>query len=154
MNFVIFFIQLSSPRDKEDYSTLSRPFHIPRVLSTSSHHAYTGTVPPLTPGSGRGVYDYSSNVDIKSATTFEPGRVPRTNTYPLVDMTNIRRASGLSSRSGSFSSVDSSEMTYANTKMSNELKKFDDPVYEYIKGSEEEFAHNPLYDTSDKFSSP
>lgn len=31
--------------------------------------------------------------------------------------------------------------------MTEKVEKFDDPVYEYIKGGEQDFAHNPLYDT-------
>ena len=38
-------------------------------------HSYTGQVPPR---GGRTVYDYNSDIDIKSSTTFEPGRMSRT----------------------------------------------------------------------------
>ena len=73
--------------------------------------------------------------------------MPRTPSLPLVNMTDIRRNSYRSSHSGSFSSIDPNELAYANTTMTEKVEKFDDPVYEYIKGGEQDFAHNPLYDT-------
>ena len=97
------------------------------------------------------MYDYNSDVDIKTSTTFEPGKMTRTPSIPLVDMTEGHRHSGVSSRSGSFSSIDPNELTYANMK-DDKVEKFDDPVYEYIKGSEQDFADNPLYDRSKRTS--
>ena len=76
----------------------------------------------------------------------------RTPSIPLVHMTDVRRVSGHSSRSGSFTSIDPNELAYANMTdiKEGEEKKFDDPVYEYIKGEEEEIARNPLYDSTRK----
>ena len=133
-----------SGSDKEEYSTLSRPLANSRYPPTS--HSYSGYAPSVTPTIGRSVYDYSSDIDIKSSTTFEPGKVSRTPSIPLVHMTGVRRQSTRSSRSGSFSSIDPNETAYANMPENGEPKKFDDPVYAYIKGEEEDFANNPLYD--------
>ena len=109
----------------------------------TSSQSYTGSVPSVTPITGRSVYDYSSDVDIKTSTTFEPVKVARTPSFPLVTMTDIRRQSTHSSRSGSFSSIDPNETAYANM---TDADKFDDPVYEIIKGGEHDLAQNPLYD--------
>ena len=65
---------------------------------------------------------------------------------PLVTMTDVHRHSTHSSRSGSFSSIDPNELAYANMNNNNEAGKFDDPVYEHIKGEKEDIAENPLYD--------
>ena len=100
-----------------------------------------------SPTSGRGIFDYTTDVDTKASSTFEPGNMSRTPSIPLVHMADIKRISGRSSRSGSFSSIDPNDMTYANISDNNrEIEKFDDPVYEQIKGDKEDFAHNPLYD--------
>ena len=98
----------------------------------------------MTIGPNRGIYN--SDMDLKSSTTFEPGKMSRTGSLPLVNLADIHRQSTLSSRSGSFSSIDSKELTYANVSQD---EKFDDPVYEYIKG-DEDVAHNPLYDSPQK----
>lgn len=82
-------------------------------------------------------------MDIKSSTTFEPGKMSHTGSLPLVNLADLHRQSTHSTRSGSFSSIDSKELTYANVSQD---EKFDDPVYEYIKG-DEDVAQNPLYDS-------
>lgn len=62
-------------------------------------------------------------------------------------MTDVRKHPRHSS--GSFSSIDPNEFEYANFRLDNvnEREKFDDPVYELVKG-ENEYAENPLYDAA------
>ena len=131
--------------DQDEYNTLSRPFGSGR-RSIDTTHSFTAQ---SSLHGGRTVYDYNSDIDIKSSTTFEPGGMSRTPSIPLVHMTDVRRISGHSSRSGSFSSIDPNELAYANVSDTKEDVNFDDPVYEQIKGGEE-ITHNPLYDSTKK----
>lgn len=128
----------------EEYNTLDRPNSTSRSLYTS--HTYASTLPSRTAGPKRGIYDYNSDMDINKSSTFDPGKISRAGSFPLVDMAGMHRMSTHSSRSGSFTSIDSKELAYANVSQD---EKFDDPVYEYIKG-DEEIAHNPLYDSPQK----
>ena len=102
------------------------------------------TVTSLSPSGGKSIFDY--DIDTKTSTTFEPGNISHTPSIPLVTMTDVHRHSTHSSRSGSFSSIDPNELAYANMNNNNEAGKFDDPVYERIKGEKEDIAENPLYD--------
>ena len=94
---------------------------------------------------GRGIFDYTNDVDTKASTTFDPGHMSRTPSIPLVHMTDVHRRSGRSS--GSFSSIDPNDLAYANVDDVKLQKKFDDPVYELIGGGDkDDLAPNPLYD--------
>lgn len=106
------------------------------------------TITSATPTGGkRSIFDYTTDIDTKSSTTFEPAHVNRTQSLPMVHKAEIKRESKISTRSESFSSVDSADITYANVSDQIAREQFDDPVYELIKGEEkEEFAPNPLYD--------
>lgn len=68
---------------------------------------------------------------------------PRHGSFPLLKLPGQQRLSTFSDRSGSFSSVDSNP--YMNAESDG---KFDDPVYERIKG--DDVAHNPLYEKIDE----
>ncbi|CAI8044659.1 hypothetical protein GBAR_LOCUS24757 [Geodia barretti] len=88
--------------------------------SRQSSLAVPYTVSSMTPTGRSGIFDY--DIDTKTSTTFEPGNISRTPSVPLVTMTDIHRHSTHSSRSGSFSSIDPNELTYANMNDNNDNK--------------------------------
>ena len=78
--------------------------------------------------------------------TFAPSTGSQHGSQPLVSMGEMRKVSYRSDRIGSFSSVDSNDMsTYMNIEGKDTT--FDDPVYERIKDN---VAQNPLYEKVDE----
>lgn len=120
------------------YSTLARPMP-PRANSLTTNAS------TFVPVWGGNVFDYNSPEN-KSASTFASDMGQRHGSFPLLKLPGERKLSTLSDRSGSFSSIASNEIpTYMNSQMD---LKFDDPVYERIKG--DDVAHNPLYEKVDE----
>ena len=119
-----------------NYSTLARP----DPSQSSSYSASTLAFPD------EGNFFDPNSHNLKSMSTFTPSTNKYHGSQPLVSMGEVRKVSYPSDRIGSFSSIDSNDMsTYMNIEGKDNT--FDDPVYERINDN---VAKNPLYEKVDE----